>query len=313
MVGPMNILRSITGSEIEHFEQYGFVRLKQILADGELERLRRATDLALGTFEASPSGCDLTLFAHASDTTSPFLAAPFGSVRDRARIPAGDRSVSAGHYLVDSGVWRRIDLMRDFALNSKLPQMAAELTGAYQMRFYDDQLVVKEPGTAERTAFHQDLSYLHVDGDRGCAFSVFLERARHGLGRLGYVPSSHRWGHVFKPNLLVSPAACAGSEGVQLPDIENAPDSFGVQYVDVEPGDILVHHLLTLHGMEANRGKTPCRALGFCYVDASLRHRGRPGVAIPPAHNPATRDGAEMDGIAQPVAWPRIQSEALAG
>ena len=330
MMTSTEIVRSVTGAEVEHFEQYGFVRLKRILADEEIERLRRATAVALGTLEASPSHRDLTLRARAAERANtradtkhiaakvpaPFPGAQFGSVRDRARdiALAEHHSVpSAGHFLTDSGVWRRNEAICEFALRSELPQIAAGLMGAYAVRFYDDQLVLKEPDTAERTAFHQDLSYLHIDGDKGCVFWVFLDRARRGLGRIGYVPSSHRWGHVFKPNNLISESPCPGAEGADMPGIESAPDSFGVQYIDIDPGDILVHHVLTLHGMEGNRGTAPCRALGFCYVDAALHHRLRPGVAISPSHNRAARDGSEMDAKAHPIVWPRFESEALAG
>ena len=325
MITSTGIVRSVTGAEVEHFEQYGFVRLKCILADEEIENLRRAAELVQETLDVSPSSCDLTIFAdrmridpviseieYAKDP--PFCGSPFGSFR-----PAKSQSNALyalrqkGHYIVDSSVWRRNTVMRDYALHSELPFMAAELLQLRSVRFYNDHFVIKQAGTRERTAFHQDISYLHVDGDRGCVFTLFLDRVRNGSGCPGYVPSSHRWGQVFKPNVLISSTPCPETEGVDLPGIENSPSSFGVQYIDAEPGDILAHHVLTLHGMESNRGKTPCRTFAFCYVDAALRHQRRPGLPIPPTYNQAARDYSEMDPFAHPVVWPPLKTEARTG
>ena len=63
MFRPPPITRNLTGAEIEHFRQYGFVRLKNVVAEEEMMRLQVAMTLAVDTFDLSPAGCNLTAFS----------------------------------------------------------------------------------------------------------------------------------------------------------------------------------------------------------------------------------------------------------
>jgi hypothetical protein len=320
MMAATGIARGLTGAEVEHFQQYGFARLKQVVPEDEIARLRDAADAALRAIKTSPTRCDLTEFARSGNVEQ--ACGPGGCAMSFERAQSHDgrglvveelpAAGTMGHFLADCSLWRRSPALRALEMQGELPRMAAELLGARAVRLYDDRLMIKEPGTRERTAFHQDLSYFHVDGDRACVFSLFLDRARRGVGELGFVPSSHRWGQLFKPNFLISEVACPGSEGVDLPAIDAAPEAFGVQYVDVEPGDVLVHHALTLCGMRGNRGATPCRLFQFCYVDAGLHFRRRPGLAVSTLYDKPPLDGAPLDNAVHPVVWPPVKSTASA-
>ena len=322
MLRPPPITRNLTGAEIEHFRQYGFVRLKNVIAEEEMARLRVAMELAIDTFDLSPAGCDLTAFAETASayaaggraapvaaTAGPFCSAALGEqLRRSGAQPLIERTSSRrrlGRSLIDSGVSQRVPELRDLALNTDLARMAAALIEVPSVRFYNDTMCVKEPGAIDRAAFHQDLSYLHVEGDRGCTFWIFIDPVRDGAGALGYVPASHKWGQVFKPNFLVSDLACPGSDGVDLPGIDASPDAFGVQYVESDPGDVIAHHVLTVCGKQGNRGANPCRGFALRYVDAALRFQRRRGINLPDNYPSPARSGAALDDAAHPVAWPR--------
>jgi len=277
--------------------------------------LRGAMDEALRTFEQSPNSYNVTAAADAlwrrdiplDDQGS--CQHDLGALAEAVRKSSLPRLLDApshearGRFLLDTGVWHRVKPLARFARNSALPSTASALLGASRVRFYDDQLFVKEPGAIDRAAFHQDLSYFHLSGNSGCVFWVPLTVVGAGGGRMGYIPGSHRWGSTYKPNVFVSAMAFPGSEGADMPAINEQPEAFGVRYVDVKPGDVIVHHFLTVHGSEGNRGTATRSAFSLRYCDARLRYRYRPGAPAQPHHRPGMRNGDELDGELHPVVW----------
>jgi ectoine hydroxylase-related dioxygenase (phytanoyl-CoA dioxygenase family) len=302
--------------EIASFQEQGYAVLRGLLGRQELTTLQRAMQQALATFPQSPNSYDVTAAADmfwqtdaANDNQGSQqhdLNALAAAVRDSPfpRLVDRERTGQRGRFLLDTGVWRRVSLLGDFARNSVLPELASSLLHAPRVRYYDDQLFVKEPGAVDRAAFHQDLPYFHLDGTAGCVFWVPLGRVREGGGRMGYIPGSHRWG-MFKPNVFVSALPFPGSEGADMPAIDEAPERFGVRYVDIEPGDVIVHHFLTVHGSEGNRTGHGRAAFSLRYCDAGMRYRYRPGAPQQPLHRPNMDDGDELDAEIHPIVWPR--------
>jgi ectoine hydroxylase-related dioxygenase (phytanoyl-CoA dioxygenase family) len=217
---------------------------------------------------------------------------------------------SRGSFLLDTGVWRRVPALADFVRHGPLAAVSGYLLGLPSIRFFDDQVFVKEAGAVDRTAFHQDLAYFHLSGTAGCVFWIPLDPVRSGGGRMAYVPGSHLWKKVFKPNIFASETPFPGSEGLDMPDIDADPASFGVQYIEAEPGDVLIHHLLTIHGSEGNRGGTQRRAISLRYIDGAIQYRHRAGAPPQPLHRTNVKDGAPLDNAIHPVVWPLRRTSA---
>jgi hypothetical protein len=59
------------------------------------------------------------------------------------------------------------------------------------------------------------------------------------------VRGSHRWG-FFKPNVFVSQMAFPGADGDTLPDIDGNEADYDIESYELEPGDMLGHHHLTV-------------------------------------------------------------------
>jgi hypothetical protein len=307
----------VSEADVAHFQEFGFVKVPKLLSAPEIQRLRAAMGRALETLSQSPNAYNVTAAADAfwteqaandnHDSTQHDLAALAKAVRESElprlvdAAPDGPR----GKFILDTSVWRRVPALAAFALGSRLPEISSALLGADAVRYYDDQMFVKEPGAVDRAAFHQDVPYFHLDGCAGCVFWIPLEAVGPGGGRLGYIPGSHRWGQVFKPNIFVSALAFPGSQGVDMPAIDKDPEAFGVRYLDVEPGDVLVHHFLTVHGSEGNRGRTARPAFSLRYCDAELRYRHKPGAPPQPLHRADTKDGDPLDDAIHPVVWPK--------
>ena len=62
--------------------------------------------------------------------------------------------------------------VEELARSSAAAEIAGLLTGSTSVRFYHDHVLVKEPGTVQRTPWHQDQPYYNVDGAQTC--SVWL-------------------------------------------------------------------------------------------------------------------------------------------
>jgi ectoine hydroxylase-related dioxygenase (phytanoyl-CoA dioxygenase family) len=309
---------TIQDSDIATFERDGVICLRNVLTDAEISDLTTAIDDALRTIGTTSTGYDVTTVADAiwrdgaaaidaSDARQYDLDALAAFVRSNDARPVRDSDErSGGHFLLDTGVWMRSEAMRRVALSAVLPSVAGPLLSAEHVRFYDDQIFVKEPGTVERTAFHQDLGYFHVDGDQGCVMWIAVDGANRQTGTLGYVRGSHRWPATFKANLFTTQLAFPGTEGEQLPDIDNNEDMFDIAYFDVEPGDVIIHHFRTVHGSHGNASTSRTRrAASLRYVGEQVRFRTRPGIPAQP-HRPLDwEDGVELCDPWFPLVWHR--------
>lgn len=316
----MTIYRSVDGSlrlaDVAHFWKYGYVKLLNYLSEDSISTLRAAMDGALGTLEQSPNSYDATAVGDFFWSTQEDVDEHGSAQHDLLALSRAIRKSGfprlidshhsprpRGRFLIDTGVWRREPPLARMAKCGTLPEAAATLLAVDQLRFFDDQLFVKEAGALDRAAFHQDLSYFHLDGTCGCVIWIPLDPVRCGNGAMGYVPGSHMWGQTFNSNVFLCEMPSPGSAGQNLPSIESSPERYGVQYVEADPGDVIVHHFQTIHGSEGNRSDRTRRAFSLRYCDADIRYRFRPGAPAQPLHRSDMSDGDCLDSQIHPVVW----------
>jgi len=82
---------------------------------------------------------------------------------------------ASGHFFGDYCNWSRIPEYEDFARNSPAADLAAQLMGSDKVNLFHEHVVVKEPGTAERTPWHHDLPYYCVDGMQTVSIWIALD------------------------------------------------------------------------------------------------------------------------------------------
>jgi phytanoyl-CoA hydroxylase len=111
---------------------------------------------------------------------------------------------------------------------------------------------------------HQDGYYFMLDPMLALTFWIALDRADEGNGCVRYVRGSHRRG----VRLHASTATLGFSRGIV--DYGD-PDRALEVAVPAEPGDVLVHHCLTIHRTDPNPSDRPRRALGCSYYGRSAR------------------------------------------
>jgi ectoine hydroxylase-related dioxygenase (phytanoyl-CoA dioxygenase family) len=259
----------------------GAIVLRDVLGLGWIGRLRTAIDEEL--HEGSPTGAE------------------FGGAE--------------GRFYGDLFLWLRSDAFREVALDSPLPELAASLMRSQQAHLFYDQLFVKEPGSIEPTPWHQDLPYWPIEGGQVISIWIPVDRATPENGVVTYVRGSHLWGRKFRPQAFGQSGnsdAYDDSPFEPMPDIDAARERYEFLTWSLDPGDVLVHHGMTVHGAPGNRtADARRRAFSIRYTGDDVRYVPRPGtfmdIKAVKANVPAPdlAPGAPMGGRLFPLVWPR--------
>jgi ectoine hydroxylase-related dioxygenase (phytanoyl-CoA dioxygenase family) len=312
--------RAITKEEIDTYARDGVVCLRGVLSRDSIKAIEDAIETAMATLDKSYGGYNLTAIvdAIASDDQATLKAqsgkqynvevlgqAIKASGKPLLSETAGEAPKRKGSFLLDSGVAARDMNFRTFALLGECPEIAAALLRSRKINFYDDQVFVKQPKTSERTAYHQDSSYFHFEGDQACTMWIPVDPVSFASGTIRYVRGSHRWG-FFKPNVFVSQMAFPGADGETLPDIDGNEAAYDIVSHELEPGDMLVHHHLTVHGSAGNATlRQTRRAASLRYCGDDIRFKFRPYAPAQAHFHHQLKDGDPLDCAQFPVVWPR--------
>ena len=194
-----------------------------------------------------------------------------------------------------------------------MPEIAGALLESDKVRFFGDQIFVKEPQTRERTAFHQDATYFEIDGDQCCVMWVPVDPVTLEGGVMQYVRGSHRDGKLYQPNVFIAQTPFPGAEGELVPDIEGHLDDYDIVHFDVEPGDVIVHHYRTIHGAGGNHTRYQVRrAASLRYCGDDIRFCTRPWAPRQLHHTHCLQDGEPLSGPDFPVVWTRRPEQEAA-
>jgi len=153
------------------------------------------------------------------------------------------------------GAWRITEGFHDVLWNPRFLVAASQLLGNRTVRFWHDQLFWKPPKKGGVVAWHQDYSYwTRTKPIAHLTCWCSLDDATVENGCLQYVPGSHRWGLLDKPNL-------AGDLlGIMDYLNEEQKKEFKPVHVEVKAGEAIFHHSLTLHGSGENKSNQARRA-----------------------------------------------------
>ena len=219
------------------------------------------------------------------------LAAP----SPRAKIAS--RPDDPGFFIEDFCNWQQIDAYRRFIHGSPLALLAQRLMGSASVRLYHDHLLVKEPGTRQRTPWHQDQPYYNIDGAQTVSMWIPVDPVPRE-STLEFVAGSHR-GPWLMPRSFMDQQAKWFPEGslADLPDIEAQRAAFPIIGWAVEPGDFVCFHMLTLHAAAGASGTNRRRVFSLRFLGDDVRHAPRGWVTSPafPGLADELAPGAEMD------------------
>jgi hypothetical protein len=153
------------------------------------------------------------------------------------------------------GAWRITPGFHDVLWNPRFLVAASQLLGNVPVRFWHDQLFCKPPKKGGVVAWHQDYSYwTRTKPVAHLTCWCSLDDSLKENGCLQYVPKSHKWGLLDKPDL-------AGDlMGILDYLTDEQKKEFKPVPVETKAGEAIFHHSLTLHGSGENTSNSPRRA-----------------------------------------------------
>lgn len=212
------------------------------------------------------------------------------AVEDDLRGPgplAIEYAKNGGRFLGDIGVWAIRPELRAFVFESPAAEIAATFLRAERVRFFYDHLFVKEPGTAERTPWHQDQPYWPVAGRQVLSIWLALDDVTLDSSGMEYVKGSHAWGKTFRPrHFSGADDPYKDLPGEPIPDFDALRGEHTFLSWDMKAGDCLLHHAMTVHGSAGNATSNQRRrayATRWVGEDATYAPRaGQPRLTIDP-------------------------------
>jgi ectoine hydroxylase-related dioxygenase (phytanoyl-CoA dioxygenase family) len=192
-------------------------------------------------------------------------------------------------------IWDASPAFKALVTNPQIVAMAAELTGARQLRLWHDQIQYKPKEHGGRLHWHQDspLWATLQPKDAQITAWVALDDAEADNGCMYMVPGSHKWGNQqAKIN--------------ELPDGSLLPDTFEGQAAHlimcpVKKGHVHFHHSLTWHGSGTNHSSRPRRAIGIHFMTERTTYSA--AGEHPIKHLITVPDGAQLQGDVFPLVW----------
>ena len=219
------------------------------------------------------------------------------------RALVASRPDDPGRFFEDFCSWQRISEYEQFIRESPAAAIAGELMGSQQVRLFHDHVLVKEPATRQPTPWHQDQPYYNVDGRQACSLWMPVDPVDCD-STLEFVAGSHL-GPWLMPRTFMDSEAKWFPEGSleELPDVEGDREAFEILSWELEPGDAVYFHMLTLHA--AGGATTRRRALSVRFLGDDVTHAPRPWKTSPdfPGLVDELPAGAPMEHALFPVVW----------
>ena len=262
----------VTEDHIRAYREDGVCCIRSVFTEDEIDRLRKA------------------------------VAGQMASPRATANFAGGENG--SGRFFTDTNMWRDDPEFRIVSCGEKAAAIAAEVMGSGKINLYNEHLLVKEPGsTGSPTPWHQDQPYFRTAGWQVCSLWIALDKVNQENGAMSFVKGSHKWNKMFQPVSFTSARrASADDFDGPAPDIDGHREDYEIVTYELEPGDLTVHHGLTLHGAPGNSSGTAWRR------GLSLRYTGDDVTFIERSWHPTTIDtglkpGEPIDCDMFPVIW----------
>jgi ectoine hydroxylase-related dioxygenase (phytanoyl-CoA dioxygenase family) len=213
---------TLSKEQIEFFEEFGYLTNVKILEEEQVDILR-AEQAAI----ADPAHHAHELFYefHSNQSTDP----------DTVLFH------SLGH-------WRITEGFHDALWNPAFLKPASQLLNDSALRLWHDQLFCKPAGHGGVVAWHQDYSYwIRTVPMQHLTCWIGLDDATTENGCLNYIPGSHRWGLLEKPELAGDMEALFDQlKDEQKTQIKPTP-------MELKKGHACFHHPLMIHGSFENK------------------------------------------------------------
>jgi ectoine hydroxylase-related dioxygenase (phytanoyl-CoA dioxygenase family) len=263
----------VSEADVEFYQRNGAVVIRNLLNAEEVEKLATAIDWNI----ENPS--------------------PLGQTASRNSDP--------GRFFEDFCNWQRISAYREIIFESALPEVASKLMRSAVVRLYHDHMLTKEPATKQPTPWHQDLPYYNIEGSQNISFWIPVDPVSRPA-TLEFVARSND-GTWYMPKTFLTDQSKWFPEGslAEVPDIDGESDSHEILGWELNQGDAVAFHMLTLHGARGSTNRR--RAFSVRVMGEDIRHAPRTWRTSPEFEGLAEElaAGAEMNHPLFPIIHPR--------
>ena len=252
----------LTDEQVAFFHEEGYLADVKLLSDEQVDALNE--ELAAITDPEHP-GTDLFYQFNSNESSDP-NAVLFHSL---------------GHWRITPG-------FHDVLWNPAFVMAASQLLGDNSVRFWHDQLFCKPAQHGGVVAWHQDYSYwTRTAPMQHLTCWTGLDDASTENGCVHYIPRSHRWGLLDKPELA------GDMEGVLDYLTEEQKEAFDPVPIEMKRGYATFHHPLTVHGSYENNSERSRRAFVInVFADGTRSSSDEPLLAgVPLIPNGELLDG----------------------
>jgi hypothetical protein len=241
------------GVALAAYRRDGFLLLRGLLSESELDLLRAASDRVLA--EAVHYGRELDAIR------PPVLHSDHGfyewdEIDERKFLYARDGE-GRRIWRRAEGMWDRDAAFRVLTANPRLVDAVSRALGADAVPA-NDSMVVKMPGAGAAVPWHRDppgIALIERLGDASSDFitDIYVDASTRDNGCVYGLPGSHRHTETVDPERW---------------------DLAGAVALEAQPGDVLLHSTGLLHGSPPNRSTAMRRTFYVHYGSAEELERG---------------------------------------
>lgn len=236
----------LTEDQISFFHEEGYLSGIKLLDDAQIEELREELDRLMDP-----------------DHPLHHLFHEFHS--NESSDPSAILFHSLGHWRLEKG-------FHDVIWNPAFVMAASQLLGNRSVRFWHDQLFCKPAKHGGVVAWHQDYSYwTRTIKMQHLTCWTALDDSTVENGCIHYVPKSHKWGLLEKPQL-------AGEmEGLMEFMTPEQKEQFKPIPIELKKGYATFHHPLMVHGSFGNHSDISRRAFVLnVFADGTISNSDEP-------------------------------------
>jgi ectoine hydroxylase-related dioxygenase (phytanoyl-CoA dioxygenase family) len=193
------------------------------------------------------------------ETLQAFREAVADGVTKEVGPPKGSEGAYAQIFIQRVNIAQRNPEIQKFVKAPRLANLAAKLSGT-AVRLWHDQALFKEPGTGNRTPWHQDAPYWpHQDRTRQISIWLALKDATVENGCMSFLPGTQNLG-PREPVEFSQPKSLE----------ELAPEAAGIKPVthELKAGSTTFHSGLCFHYAGPNRSQSVREAMVVIYMPA---------------------------------------------
>ncbi|MDB5110612.1 MAG: phytanoyl-CoA dioxygenase [Mucilaginibacter sp.] len=237
---------SVSQSQIDYYQENGFVVIEDFLTPDELDYWRE------------------TVMSAISNRAGQKIPGKAGKVGEDDGIN-NDADYFSKVFDQLINLWQTDDNVKELMCNPEIGEMAAKLAGVDGIRIWHDQALFKKPW-ANPTSWHLDTPFWSFSDRKALSIWIALDDATLENGCLFFIPGSHKKTGFENPGI-----------GKNMDSIYEYYPSFRKMPSVAAPmkaGSCSFHNGLTIHGANANMTSGSRRAMTCAYMPEGNVYNG---------------------------------------